>query len=357
MRGKIGFIAIGQAGGNIGKLFENKGFSVLYLNTSKEDLQTLKNAKYTYHIKGGEGCNKDRHKAKQLVIDDFENISREIAEKLKSISMAFLVFASGGGTGSGCGPMLADLLLDDIANGESHLDSVGVVTVIPGSQESIKAHINCYECFGELSGIEDLSGTIILDNSKAKGDKLLLNQPFVNAFYNFLEIPAHHNDRRGNIDRAEAMETLKARGMMVVTEVPAKSSTTASVLGSFRDNIFAPMEADRVIKYISISVAGTVDVTALQKETGLPIDIYQTYNEKSTICCLAGLSYPATRLEAVYQRATENRDQILQNLEATARSQEKMRQGVNFLEAASAAQKQAAPKTSRRELMQKYMKG
>ena len=72
MKKKIAFIAIGQAGGNIGQLFEERGFSVLYLNTSEEDLSTLSGAKYKYHITGGEGCNKDRKKAKQLVIDEIE---------------------------------------------------------------------------------------------------------------------------------------------------------------------------------------------------------------------------------------------------------------------------------------------
>ena len=72
MKKKIAFIAIGQAGGNIGQLFEERGFSVLYLNTSEEDLSTLSGAKYKYHITGGEGCNKDRKKAKQLVIDDYD---------------------------------------------------------------------------------------------------------------------------------------------------------------------------------------------------------------------------------------------------------------------------------------------
>ena len=149
MKKKIGFVAIGQAGGNIGKLFESKGFTVLYLNTSQEDLQTLKNAKYTYHIAGGEGCNKDRNKAKKLVIDDFENISKEIYEKM-DVSMIYVIFASGGGTGSGCGPMLIDLLLDDISGGNSCIESVGAITVIPGEKESVKEHINCYEWLEDL---------------------------------------------------------------------------------------------------------------------------------------------------------------------------------------------------------------
>ena len=57
MKNKIAFVAVGQAGGNIGRLFEQKGFSVLYVNTSQEDLDTLDHAKFKHHITGGEGCN------------------------------------------------------------------------------------------------------------------------------------------------------------------------------------------------------------------------------------------------------------------------------------------------------------
>ncbi len=41
-------MAIGQAGGNIGRLLEEKGFTVLFINTSKEDLDTLDNSKFKY---------------------------------------------------------------------------------------------------------------------------------------------------------------------------------------------------------------------------------------------------------------------------------------------------------------------
>ena len=112
MKNKIAFVAVGQAGGNIGQLFEDRGFNVLYINTSQEDLDTLEHAKYKYHIPGGEGCNKNRRKAKQLVIDDFDRIAAEIETKIKA-DLTFVIFASGGGTGSGAGPMLIDLLIDE----------------------------------------------------------------------------------------------------------------------------------------------------------------------------------------------------------------------------------------------------
>lgn len=46
IRSDVGFVCIGQAAGNIGLLFEEKGYNVLYINTSSEDLALLKNAKH-----------------------------------------------------------------------------------------------------------------------------------------------------------------------------------------------------------------------------------------------------------------------------------------------------------------------
>ena len=351
MRDKIGFVAVGQAGGNIGKLFEAKGFKVLYLNTSREDLETLKGVKYVYHITGGEGCNKDRSKAKQLVIDDFDNISKEIYEKL-DVSIIYVVFSAGGGTGSGCGPMLIDLLLDDIASGVSTVQTVGAITIIPAENESVKAQINCYECFDELTGIENIASTIVIDNSK--GDKLQLNRNMVNVFYNLIEIPSRDNDERGNIDRAEIKETLAAKGMLMVTKLSVKESSTAAVIDSFKNSIFAPIEPDRVIKYITMTSTGEVDLEAIEKEVGIPIDVFQTYNDNCTICCLIGLNYPKARLDRVYQLAMAHQEQIIKNLQAT--SENEMHRDVNFLAAMKKpATEQSKAKTSRRDLMKKYM--
>lgn len=351
MRDRIGFVAVGQAGGNIGKLFEAKGFKVLYLNTSREDLETLKGVKYAYHIAGGEGCNRDRNKAKQLVIDDFDNISKQIYEKL-DVSIIYVVFSSGGGTGSGCGPMLIDLLLDDISSGASGVETVGAITVIPAENESVKAQINCYECFEELTGIEGIASTIVIDNSS--GDKLQLNRNMVNAFDNLVEIPSRDKDERGNIDRAEIKETLAAKGMLIVTKLTAKESSTAAVLESFKNNMFAPMESDRVIKYITLTGREDVDLNAIEKEVGIPVDVFRTYNDNCTICCLSGLNYPKTRLDKVYQLAMAHQEQIIKNLNATSSSD--LHKGVNFLAAVKKpAAEQPKAKTSRRDLMRKYM--
>lgn len=163
---KTGFVAIGQAGGNIGQLLEKKGYPVMYLNTSTEDLDTIKDGKYKHHIQNGEGCNKDRNKAKQLIVDDYDAVADMIDNTLKT-EFIFVIFSAGGGTGSGAGPMLVDMLASDGR-------SVGIITVIPSAQESIKTQINAYECFKELVAIEDSACCFILDKKRAMGQALPL---------------------------------------------------------------------------------------------------------------------------------------------------------------------------------------
>ena len=46
MKEQIGILGVGQCGGNIVSLFEQKGYECAYVNTSMEDLNSLKNAKY-----------------------------------------------------------------------------------------------------------------------------------------------------------------------------------------------------------------------------------------------------------------------------------------------------------------------
>ncbi|SHO50150.1 FtsZ/tubulin family protein [Anaerocolumna xylanovorans] len=343
MKSKIAFVAVGQAGGNIGQLFEQKGFNVLYVNTSQEDLDTLEKAKFKYHIPNGEGCNKDRRKAKQLIMDDFDNIAEEIETKIKA-DLIFTIFASGGGTGSGAGPMLTDLLID-----EGRM--IGTITIIPDTEESVKSHINSYECFSELTEISGTAACFILDNKS--GDKLELNKEFAESFCSFLDIPEKHKSVKGNIDKAEIEETLKAHGMALV--VRQKATESAEIIKAIKDNHFAPIEADRAVKYITASMSGGVRMSDLEKAVGTPIDNFQTFNDEETICCISGLTFPQSRLDVVYNKVSDNEETIKKNLAATRETG--MKKGVNFLDDLEPVQRKAEPKKpqSKRDIMSKYL--
>jgi hypothetical protein len=319
MKEKIGFIAVGQAGGNIGSRFEKIGYDVLFVNTSKEDLDTL-DTKFKYHIKGGEGCNKDRNKAKDLVIEDFESISKEIDAKLKN-KFIYVIFSSGGGTGSGASPMLIDLL-------SQHMEKeVGAVTILPSKHEPLKTHINAYECFRELEEIEGIASIVTLDNNACE-NKLCINKDFVELFEKMLDMP-NNKDIRGNIDKAEVMEIIRSKGMLTITRVDKEETTTARVIESLKSNIYAPIENDKVIKYIGIVTAKPVELVELKKEVGSYLDVFQGYG-KETVCVLAGLSLPFKRLEEIKKEVEDNQEVVKKNLQST--NSVKLTQGINFLD-------------------------
>ena len=319
---------------------------MIYVNTSEEDLNTLDSSKFKYHINGGEGCNHDRHKAKQLVIDDYDNIAQEIDNKLNT-DFIFCIFSSSGGTGSGAGPMLLDLLIDDEK-------TVGAITIIPSIDESIKSQINSYECFTELKSIEGTSSIFILDNGK-ESDRLSINQKFVDAFVDFIEIPDKHKSVKGNIDRAEIQESLKAHGMAIVTVTSGTES--AAVIDTFSDNVFAPLENDRTIKYITASSSFDLSMNDLVKSVGIAVDYFQTYNEDHTICLLSGLKLPFGRLDQVLQMVESNKETIIKNLSAT--KDYDMKSDFNFLSGQQINKSDSAPDNkhkTKRDIMKKYFK-
>lgn len=342
MRNSIGFIAIGQAGGNIGMLFEKHGYNVLFINTSEEDLSTLNNSNFKYHIKGGEGCNKDRNKAKDLIISNYDELYQEIIGKMKE-EFIFVIFSSGGGTGSGVSPMLIDLLSQNLKD-----RSIGAITILPSETEALKAHMNSYECLKELADIENIGSTFVLDNNKE--EKLVINRIFVELFNSMIDM-VNRKDIRGNIDRAEIKEMLRTRGNIMVTKVRRTENLTAQLINSFSKNIFAPMEKDKVIKYMGLSSAGKINFESIKREIGNFLDLFQGYNKEDTVCVLSGLTLPFTRLIDIKDKVKANQDEVKKNLQATKHN--RLDEDIDFLENVDNSK---STKSSSNDIFAKYRK-
>ncbi len=343
MSNKIGFVAIGQAAGNIGQLFEKKGYTVLYLNTSVEDLSTLENGTHKYHITGGEGCNKDRNKAKQLIIDDFDNIAAKIDDTVDA-KIIFVIFAAGGGTGSGAGPMLVDLLLDEGSR------KIGIVTILPAISESIKSQYNAYECFSELTAISNSAACFILDNNN--GEKLEINKCFADSFHSFVNIPESYISAKGNIDTAEVQETLSTHGAALI--IASGDSNVSNMMALLKKSIYAPLENDKRLKYVALAADDTFEhTTEICKEVGTPLDIYRAYTSKESVVCIAGCSYPYERLFAIKQIINDNKNVI-----TASENEQRLNMDFDFVkstvQASDVNNKPNKPKT-RKDIMSKYL--
>jgi cell division GTPase FtsZ len=343
---EFGFIGVGQAGANIVCEFENIGYSAFYINTSKEDLATLKDAKHTYHLKGGEGANKNRDKAKTILASNIEDVISEVKNKLPE-PIIFVAFASSGGTGSGIAPLLIDILQQELDK------TICAITVLPSETESIKSHINSYECCKELADIEVMGSTLFIDNNRNK-DKFILNKIFVGLLDSFLS--NNSVSTKGNLDRAEIKEIICTKGMALISKLGRDKSQTPKLIETFHNNIFAPMESDRAIKYIGL-INSTTDIStdSLCKEIGTPLDIFQGYDSPVTICMLSGLSYPFTRLIEIRDKVKANQETITKSLQAV--TQNKLDDDINFLD--GLAVKKVIPETKKlnsRDALMKFMK-
>ena len=301
-----GFLGIGQFGGNITRRFEEAGYPCIVANSSREDLSTVKNAKNKFHFREGQGCHKDRKQSKKLLQSNLETLINEIKTKMPGISTLFICASSSGGTGSG---MLAAIskIVRQVLN-----IRVCIVTVLPSKSENFQSYANTVELFAELEKLEDIGAMFILDNSKHT-DKLKINDFF------FTHLDALLSNENGSdygcLDRSEIDQLLSTSGMAVITKL-GKDKADRLVPAITENNVYAPIEQNKVIKYISMtSTSRQPDLGELYSAVGIPIDTYIGTNASANVCMLAGLSLPVTRLNEIRAMAQTSAETIKKNME------------------------------------------
>lgn len=338
---KVAFLAVGQCGANIVSGFEGKGYSAFYINTSQEDLATLTNAAHTFQLTGASGCNKDRGKAKSVLAENLETVISEIRTKLTE-PIIFVAFSCGGGTGSGIAPFLIDILQQET---DKIICAIGV---LPAESESIKSHVNSYESCRELADIENMGCTFFLDNNRM-ANKFTINTIFVGLLDSLLS--NRSISTKGNIDGAEIEEMLKTKGMSIISKLGRDKAQTAKLIETFHNNIFAPMETDRSIKYVGIvNSTDELNLDSIYKEIGTPLDVFQGYESPVTVAILTGLTFPFTRIIAIRDLVKENQSLISKNLQAT--SQNRLTEEINFLDSVACKKPEVKKMSSRDALMQ-----
>ena len=285
MREQFGILGLGQCGGNIASLFEQKQYTTVYLNTSKEDLNAIKGV-HKIHIDGADGAAKDRRKVLRLAAESFQSI----IEKINSIltqRYILVLFSSSGGTGSGLSTPILRYL--------SQIGKVCIpVVVLPDEMvESAKACENAYNACAELISIQGLGATFLLDNSNE--DKFAINQRFVNEFDSFVNLK--NSSVYGNIDMAERKQILSCPGASVIGKVSKPKSTASEIMHSLHNGIYAKIES-KIAYYLGISTSNkSLDISSLSKEFVGVYDVFSGVSEATTIAIVSGLQWPMKRIE------------------------------------------------------------
>ena len=285
MRQQFGILGLGQCGSNIATIFEQKQYTTVYLNTSKEDLSAIKGV-HKIHIDGADGAAKDRRKVLQLATESFQ----DIIEKINSIltqKYIVVVFSSSGGTGSGLSTPILKYL--------SQIGKVCIpVVVLPNEKvESAKACENAYNACAELMSIQGLGATFLLDN--ANDDKFVINQKFVNEFDAFINLK--NSSVYGNIDMAERKQILSCPGATVIGKISKTKSTASEIMHSLHNGIYAKIES-KIAYYLAISTSNkSLDISSIATEFVGVYDVFSGISDATTIAIVSGLQWPMKRIE------------------------------------------------------------
>lgn len=305
MREQFGILAIGQAGSNIGSEFERLGYTTVYVNTSKEDLSTIKGA-HKIHIPNADGAAKNRKRVLQLASEHIVNIVEKITTILPQ-KYIICTFSASGGTGSGLSIPLT-----------TYLTQIGRICIpaiaLPDeSRESAKASENAYNCLAELMSINGLGATFLLDN--ARGDKFAINGRFAKELDSFINLK--NSSVYGVIDPAERKQMLSCSGVANITKLSKAKSTVSDVIQGLNENIYAPVEA-QIARYFAISTSNrSLDAQDILREYKGVYDVFMGISEATTIAVLAGLQFPHKRIEKFKNKFEET----VQNINNTIMQQ------------------------------------
>lgn len=293
---EILFIGIGQGGNNlISDLYQsNPRINTFYINTTEDDVKGM-DVKHKHIFTGGQGTAKDRDVAKEYANGEI----RAVADKtnaFKDIKYVFLAFTMGGGTGSGIGPDLADMLLSI----RSDLKVI-LVPMTSFSHESVKTHMNVLACWNEIIELEDV-GIMLIDNNK-RSTKSEINNEFVRLFNLMLNMNAeYHKD--GVIDLSEIGLMAGSDGMMGIYDLSEYGKKDIATI--MKESIFGGVGID--CEYLGMTLPDGVNRAKILDIFNYRLDSFQGYSKNNPLLVLSGSNINSKPIQKIQQAAQDKID-------------------------------------------------
>lgn len=319
MKKPIAILGIGQFGGNIADIAEQFGFTTGAMNLCKEDLKSLKYVQSKLHLGRSFGAGKNRSEAIEVIKENYEDVAEWIKKIYndEDIKIVYVSFSTGGGSGSGIGPLIIDLMSDIMPE-----KKWGAITALPFEDEGISVNANTISCIEELTSVENLATTFVIDNNKVYSR---IRTSIKDVFdYTNKKMMAHldsfinyttYSSKLGNLDMNDFLKILSVRGNAVMNSIIipdnfelTEDSLSKLIESEINNSIFADIEFDRniiragMIYELSDNQIKYINNGKIFKNIGKPFDLYQGfYNTNKGIISpiLSGLSFPNSTLEKI----------------------------------------------------------
>lgn len=324
---KIGILGVGQAGGNIAELAYTHGFVTGAINFRK-DLESLEKIKNKYAIPKGFGAGKNRDIGISSVKEYYSDMLRFVEEKFIDVDILYVASSLGGGTGSGTAPILIDLLIGTMSC------PVGAIIILPDTTEDFTAQSNTSIALAEITNLEGLATTFIIDNEKARNSKPGLSKKELYDYANKYMIEGlvavnnatTMNSNLSNFDPEDLKSILSTGGFTIIShcnltepmmELNAKQ-VAEQIMNSWDKTVFPNISYGKIQKagmiyHMGLELIDRINHDLIFRETGKPLTVYTGYYPKGTgtiISILSGMEYPFERFNALDTIIEENKDSI-----------------------------------------------
>lgn len=231
-RFKVGIIGVGQGGTSLGvELAKSVGMNdfnkFISFNLSKSDLDSVSNFIHKENliqlVDSSFGSGKNRNKSKGLL--GYEDIREKIINETNRVfngecNLIFVLFSTGGGTGSGVGPILTSIIESDEIKKPSKNGKPLVfgIPLLPDQSEGEIAQENTIEALKEMSYLCDkkVARFILVDNNKYNDIKedvtrwQAINADVVKFLTRYLTVS--YTSQFSNLDFEDRMNALAVPG-------------------------------------------------------------------------------------------------------------------------------------------------
>lgn len=267
------FIGVGLCGCRQVKELMDKGYEGFLLNTSETDFQLVGEVPEhrKYKIPDAGGVDKKRELAFELFGSRIEEISTYILKANSSFQHYVFVFSTGGGSGSGGAPALAQHF-GTIFSEEEKGKTVSIIATNPDEKDGYEALGNAIECIKYIeTECDAIKSKIYIDNSQM--DKFSINTQVADLIDGLMNLPMVDVDvdtkvmeREGmkKADDEEALALWRIDGCVNMAIINTEDKEKKEVVEPV---VFMPQYSKKPLKVaVSIAKGAKIDAPTVREE-------------------------------------------------------------------------------------------
>lgn len=149
---KIGLIGIGNFGGQVCEEAVKYDFPAVVINSSTKDLGELSDKIVKFVVGDGNGTGKNRELGREFLLNHSSfTQDKKLLDFLENSDCIYVAASSGGGMGSGAGPVTVDIIMQMYTDELGHSEKmIGMISTLPDLEESYTAQKNSEEFMKDL---------------------------------------------------------------------------------------------------------------------------------------------------------------------------------------------------------------